>query len=106
MNGQPKVSIFLSSPADVAPEREAAERVVQRLNGVYAAHVELAAKRWEQHFYEAARGFQEAIAPMEAFDIIVGILWKRIGSELPPDRFRRQEGTPTRAALSTRSRLP
>ena len=80
MNGQPKVSIFLSSPADVTPEREAAEWVVQRLNGVYAVHVELAAKRWEQHFYEADRGFQEAIAPMEAFDMVVGILWKRIGS--------------------------
>src|SRR5512132_4338586 len=45
MNGQPKVSVFLSSPADVIPEREAAEWVVQRLNGVYTAHVELAAKR-------------------------------------------------------------
>ena len=31
---------------------------------------------------------------MEAFDIVVGILWKRIGSELPPDRFSRPDGTP------------
>jgi hypothetical protein len=94
MNGQPKVSVFLSSPADVAPEREAAEWVVQRLNGVYAADVELAAERWERHFYDAARGFQEAIAPMETFDIVVAILWKRIGSELAPDRFSRANGTP------------
>lgn len=94
MNGQPKVSVFLSSPADVVPEREAAEWVVQRLNGVYAAHVELVAKRWEQHFYEADRGFQEAIAPMETFDVVAAILWKRIGSELPPDRFSRSNGTP------------
>src|SRR3954465_13218729 len=94
MNGPTKVSVFLSLPADVAPEREAAEWVVQRLNGVYAARVELAATRWEGHFYEADRGFQEAIAPMEAFDIVVGILWKRIGSELPPDRFIRPDGTP------------
>ena len=94
MNSPTKVSVFLSSPADVIPEREAAEWVVQRLNGVYAAHVELATERWERHFYEADRGFQEAIAPMEAFDIVVGILWKRIGSELPPARFSRPDGTP------------
>src|SRR5512132_1520920 len=97
MNSPTKVSVFLSSPADVTPEREAAERVVQRLNGVYAAHVELAAERWERHFYEAAVGFQDKIvkiAPMEAFDIVVGILWKRIGSELPPDRFSRPDGEP------------
>jgi hypothetical protein len=31
---------------------------------------------------------------MEAFDIVVGILWKRIGSELPPDLFSRPDGTP------------
>jgi hypothetical protein len=94
MNDRAKISAFLSSPTDVVPEREAAEWVVQRLNGVYAAHFELVAKRWERYFYEANRGFQEAIAPMETFDIVVGILWKRIGSELPPDRFNRPDGTP------------
>ena len=30
MNGQPKVSVFLSSPAGRTPEREAAEWVVGR----------------------------------------------------------------------------
>jgi hypothetical protein len=94
MTGRAKVSVFLSSPADVQPEREAAERMVSRLGGVYDAHVELVLERWERRFYEASKGFQEAIAAMETFDLIVGILWKRIGSELPPDRYIRSDGTP------------
>ena len=60
----------------------------------YAAHVELALERWERRFYEASKGFQEAIAAMESFDLVVGVLWKRIGSELPPDQFSRPDGTP------------
>ena len=31
---------------------------------------------------------------MDAFDLVVGILWKRVGSELPPDRFSRPDGSP------------
>ena len=76
------------------PEREAAERVVSRLSGIYAAHVALTLERWERRFYEASQGFQEAIAAMESFDLVVGVLWKRIGSELPPDKFSRPDGTP------------
>ena len=57
MSERPRVHIFLSSPADVQPEREAAERVVSRLGGVYAAHVELVLERWERRFYQASKGF-------------------------------------------------
>jgi eukaryotic-like serine/threonine-protein kinase len=94
MADRSKVSVFLSSPADVPAERQRAERVVSRLGGVYAAHVELALERWERRFYEASKGFQDAIAAMETFDLVIGVLWSRIGSELPPDRFRRPDGTP------------
>ncbi|NGZ09588.1 MAG: hypothetical protein CV088_09390 [Nitrospira sp. LK70] len=87
-----RINIFLSSPTDVQPEREAAERVVARLGGIYAAYVELSLERWERRYYEASKGFQESIAEMKFFDLVIGILWKRIGSELPPDRFRRSDG--------------
>jgi WD40 repeat protein len=94
MSERSKVSVFLSSPNDVQDERDAAERVVGMLNGMYENHVELALERWERRFYEATSGFQEAIAAMATFDLVIGILWKRIGTELPPDRFRRPDGTP------------
>src|SRR5215213_10245054 len=94
MNDRARISIFLSSPSDVGPEREAAERVVARLNGIYAVYLDLALERWERRFYEATKGFQEAIAAMGEFDLVAGVLWKRVGSELPPDKFRRPDGTP------------
>ena len=90
---QPSFRVFLSSPGDVKAEREAAERVVRRIGGIYAAHVDIVLERWEGKFYQATAGFQEQIEATSAFDLVVGILWKRIGTELPPDLFRRPDGT-------------
>jgi WD40 repeat protein len=87
------IQIFISSPVDVGPERAIAERVISRLDGIWKAHVGLRAKRWEKAHYQAIKGFQEAIGEMAAYDLVLGILWKRIGSPLPPDLFQRQDGT-------------
>lgn len=87
------VQIFISSPVDVSAEREISERVIARLDGIWKAHVRLRAKRWEKAHYQAVKGFQEAIGEMAAYDVVVGILWKRIGSPLPPDLYRRPDGT-------------
>jgi hypothetical protein len=93
LDHQPSFRVFLSSPGDVKAEREAAERVVRRISGIYAAHVDIVLERWEGKFYQATAGFQEQIEATSAFDLVVGILWKRIGTELPPDSFRRPDGT-------------
>jgi hypothetical protein len=99
--GEPRrVTIFLSSPSDVQPEGEDAERVVARVGGVYAAYVQLALERWERRYYEANRGVQ-SIADMDSFDLVVGILWKRIGSALPPETFHRTDGRPFESAFLT-----
>ncbi|MEZ5828256.1 MAG: hypothetical protein R3D30_08625 [Hyphomicrobiales bacterium] len=87
------LEIFISSPSDVLIEREIAERVISRLHGMWGAHVRLHAERWERRHYHAAKSFQEAIGTMSNYDIVVGILWKRVGSALPPDLFRRDDGT-------------
>lgn len=88
------VEIFLASPSDVGAERDIAERVISRLDGIWKAHVRLRTKRWEKAHYQAIKGFQEAIGAMTAFDVVIGILWKRIGSPLPPDLFQRLDGSP------------
>ena len=67
------VEIFLSSPSDVGPEREIAERVISRLDGIWKAHVRLRAKRWEKSHYQAVKGFQEAIGEMTAYGGIVTV---------------------------------
>jgi len=93
MTGRLVFRVFLSSPGDVQPEREAAERVVRRLSGIYSAHVDLRLERWEPRFYEATKSFQQQIESTADFDLVVAILWKRIGTELPPDLFRRPAGS-------------
>jgi hypothetical protein len=85
--------VFLSSPTDVRPEREAAERVVRRLGGIYAERVDLRLDRWEPKFYEATKSFQEQIESTTEFELVIAILWKRIGTELPPDIYRRPDGS-------------
>ena len=75
------------------PERAVVERAVARVADVWKSHVRLEAVRWERKHYDAARSFQEAIGEMAAYDIIIGILWKRIGSKLPPDLYRRADGS-------------
>lgn len=88
-----RIRVFISSPADVMPERAIVERVVARMRDLWKEHVQLEAIRWERKHYDAARSFQEAIGEMAAFDVIVGILWKRVGSPLPPDLYRRADGS-------------
>ena len=92
MTQQPAFRVFLSSPGDVTAEREAAERVVLRIGGIYAAHVDIVVERWEGKFFQATASFQEQIEATSTFDMVVGILWKRIGTELPPDLFPRSDG--------------
>ena len=89
----PSVKIFISSPQDVLGEREIAERVIARLDGMWGVHIRLHAERWERRHYQAAKSFQQAIGNMADFDLVVGILWKRVGSPLPPDQFLRADGS-------------
>lgn len=84
--------IFISSPSDVFAERERAERVVQRLAGELGDAVRLEVLRWEHGFYTAARTFQDQITRPADCDVVICILWKRLGADLPPD-YRRPDGS-------------
>jgi hypothetical protein len=92
-SARPQFRVFVSSPADVTPEREAFEAVVRRVGGTYASHVDVTYARWEAQFYQATHSFQEQIEATAAFDLVIGIVWKRVGSELDPAIYRRADGT-------------
>lgn len=83
-----KLSIFVSSPSDVAAERLATVHVVERLSREFAAWFTLEAVLWEQEPLRATGHFQTQIPDPSDADIVVMILWSRLGSRLPPDRFR------------------
>jgi hypothetical protein len=69
-----RVRVFISSPSDVATERDIAEQVVARLAGIWKAHVRIESVRWERAHYDAGKSFQEQVGEMAQFDVVCGIL--------------------------------
>jgi uncharacterized protein len=88
------IKLFVSSPADVAPERERVAAVVARLNSTYHSLVQFQSVRWEDHYFKADRPFQEQIPESAACDIVVSIFWTRIGAALPADFRHMPDGRP------------
>ena len=89
-----KVTIFVSSPNDVAPERGRMQAVTAKLNREYEGLVRFETVLWEEHIYTADRSFQPQIPEAIASDIVVSIFWTRIGTELPADSPRMPNGKP------------
>src|SRR5262245_36914275 len=81
------VRIFVSSPSDVRPERLIAERVVNRLAREFAYHFRLEALLWEREPLLATHHFQDLILPPHEADIVVTILWSRLGFPLPQAKY-------------------
>ena len=91
-----EVKIFVSSPGDVNSERALAFRVIKRLQREYVEHLKIVPVLWERLPLEAVAGFQdeiERIASPAVADIVVFILWSRLGTPLGPE-FLKPDGTP------------
>ena len=81
------LKIFLSSPSDVRPERIAADRVLQRIKREFYHYFELDLVMWEREPLTASSHFQENIIPPRQTDVLILILWSRIGMLLPKEKF-------------------
>jgi len=79
--------IFISSPSDVNPERLIARRVVERLDREFSYHFRLETLLWEREPLVATEHFQTMILPPSRTDIVIVLLWSRLGSPLPRDQF-------------------
>ena len=84
---QTPLRIFISSPSDVNAERCTAAQVVERLAREYAYHFRIEAVLWEREPLIATEHFQTMIMPPSATDIVVVVLWSRLGSPLPQAEF-------------------
>ena len=84
------IRIYIASPTDVRPERLRAEQIVARLNREFAYNFHVEAVLWEREPLVAAHHFQDPanLPPPRSTDIVVVILWSRLGVPLPEDRFR------------------
>jgi tetratricopeptide (TPR) repeat protein len=78
-----RISIFISSPGDVTDERRRAAIVINRLAHEFARFFELSAVLWEYEPMLASGAFQDAIVRPSEADIVVLILWSRLGTPLP-----------------------
>jgi hypothetical protein len=74
--------IFISSPGDVGRERHLTEQVIRRIAAEFQDRVELQPYFWEYEPMESTRDYQENIPLTSAFDLVICILWKRLGSPL------------------------
>ncbi|HVB18322.1 MAG TPA: SUMF1/EgtB/PvdO family nonheme iron enzyme [Stellaceae bacterium] len=90
MPDRPTIRVFISSPSDVRPERLKAEQIVARLDREFAYHFHVEAVLWEREPLVASHHFQDPdnIPPPRGTDIVVVILWSRLGLPLPADKFR------------------
>ena len=78
-----RLRVFVSSPGDVKRERLRASLVIDKLAQDYGRFFTIEAYLWEHEPMLSSAHFQDAIEPPSAFDIIVLILWSRLGTPLP-----------------------
>ncbi len=87
-----KLRIFISSPGDVFEERAIAQRVIDRLQSEYIGRLVLEPVLWEHEPLVATGNFQEQIVRPSETDVVVAILWSRLGTRLPKG-FTRADGS-------------
>ena len=86
------LQVFISSPGDVAEERLITRRVMGRINSQVGEMLHLKPVFWEHQPLLATASFQEQLPKPSETDIVITILWSRLGTMLP-EHIRRADGT-------------
>jgi len=96
-----RLRIFLSSPGDVVAIREIAALTIERLAQDYMRFFRIEPYLWEFEAMVASGHFQDSIEPPSAFDIVVLIVWSRLGTPLPErTKVREYRGIDGRAPVT------
>ena len=88
-----RVTLFVSSPGDVAHERRIARETIARLNSEFTGRILLDAYFWEYEPFDFSKSFQEQIPNTGKFDVVLCLLWSRLGSRLGASQ-RLPDGSP------------
>ncbi|GAA1305678.1 hypothetical protein [Saccharothrix xinjiangensis] len=88
MGDSRRITVFVSSPGDVAEERAQCGRVVEELNTILGAlaperDVRLELVRWETHTHPDLGDHPQRVVDEQLgadFDVFVGIMWSRFGT--------------------------
>ena len=85
-----RLRIFISSPGDVRDAREIAALTIERLAQDYARFLIIEPYLWESEALVASAHFQDSIELPSSFDIVVLIVWSRLGTFLPAKTANRE----------------
>ena len=86
------IRLFISSPGDVAEERVIARRLIGRLDAQFGGLLAFESVAWERSPLVATASFQEQLAKPSDSDVVIVILWSRLGTVLPA-HIQRGDGT-------------
>ena len=89
---KPALRVFISSPGDVAEERVVVGQVLRRLQSEFEDRGAVEPVDWEHEPLLATASFQEQIPLPSQCDVVVSILWTRLGTRLPA-RIHRPDGS-------------
>ncbi|HXO25975.1 MAG TPA: tetratricopeptide repeat protein [Thermoanaerobaculia bacterium] len=89
---KPALRVFISSPGDVAEERVVVGQVLRRLQSEFEDRGAVEPVDWEHEPLLATASFQEQIPLPSQCDVVVSILWTRLGTRLPV-RIHRPDGS-------------
>jgi eukaryotic-like serine/threonine-protein kinase len=85
-----QLKVFISSPGDVYDERRRAALVIKRLRREFARFYDISPVLWEYEPMLSSGHFQDIIDPPSDADIVVVILWSRLGTPLPERTAKRE----------------
>lgn len=100
-----RIRIFISSPSDLTEERLAGERVVERLQAEFLGAAVLEPILWEDLPLTAERAFQDQIPLPSEVEIVVLMLWSRLGSRLHSKYKGGEDEAPTGTLFEFRNAL-
>ena len=84
-----RLGVLISSPGDVEEERRRAALVLGRLRREFQRFFDLSPILWEYEPLLASGHFQDCIEEPSAVDIVLVILWSRLGTPLPERTAKR-----------------
>ena len=85
-----RLRIFISSPGDVPDERLRAGLVIDKLAQEFRRYFSFEVIRWEHEPLIASGHFQDALDPPSEADVVILILWSRLGTPLPEKTAMRE----------------
>src|SRR6516225_11449458 len=101
MHKPERLSVLISSPGDVEEERRRAALVLGRLRREFQRFFDLSPILWEYEPLLASGHFQDCVEEPSAVDIVVVVLWSRLGTPLPEKTAKREyRGTDGRVPVT------